>query len=137
MEKAFGRVVKVNGDIAEVLIERGSMCGENCSSCGMCDKNRSKILAKNTVGAKIGDKVVLRAAENGGLKAAVLVYAVPVLILIATIVLLLQAGVSESAAIIAAFFVMALWFLSVFAADKRGAFNAKICVQITEICYEK
>lgn len=133
MEKAFGEVNKIKGDMAEVLIERGSMCGENCSSCGMCEKRKYKILAKNNVGAKAGDKVVLGVSASRGLKAATLVYAVPVIILIAATAVLLSFGISEGTSVLTAFCIMAVWFFGVFIADKRGIFKEKISAEITEI----
>lgn len=136
MEKAFGEVVNIKGNMAEVLIERGSMCGENCSSCGMCDKRKSKILAQNTAEAKMGDKVVLNVSASKGLKAAALVYGVPVLILLLTVVVLLNAGISEGVCVIIGFILMAVWFLGIFIAEKKGAFKEKMSAEITEITKE-
>lgn len=133
MERAFGKVESIANDLAVVLIQRGTMCGENCSNCGMCEKRKTKIKAKNTAGAKEGDSVVLSIATSKGLKAAMLVYGAPVIILILSAVLFLNAGFSEGIAVIFSFLVMALWFLGIFSAEKTGLLRKHILAEIIEI----
>lgn len=133
MEKTYGRVVALKDDMAEVEIARGSMCGESCSNCGMCEKRQSKVMAKNTIGASVGDQVELGVSTSKGLKAAVLVYMVPVLILIAGIVIMRWAGYSEGISLVCSFIIMTLWFLGVFVAEKKGAFKDRILAEVTKI----
>jgi len=133
MEKAYGRVVALKDNMAEVEIARGAMCGESCSNCGMCEKRQSKVMAKNTLNASVGDSVELGVSTSKGLKAAVLVYMVPVMILIISLVVMLWAGISEEMAIVCSFLIMALWFIGVFTAEKKGAFKDRILAEITKI----
>lgn len=133
MEKAFGKVLSITNDLAVVGINRGTMCGENCSSCGMCEKGKTKIKAKNSIGAKAGDSVVLSVSVSDGLKAAMLVYGIPVIILVLSVVLFLNAGFSEKAAVVFSFLIMSLWFFCIFLAEKTGLFKKYILAEIIEI----
>ena len=62
-----------------------------------------------------------------------LVYGVPVIILVVSTMLFLNAGFSEGKAVIFSLLIMAVWFLVVFAAEKAGLFKKHILAQITEI----
>ena len=130
MEKAKGKVLSTDNDIAEVLITRGSMCGDNCSNCGMCENKGTKVLAKNTVGAKAGELVTLEVATSVGLKAAVLVYLIPVFVFIVSVVLFSKTGFEEGKAVLCSFLIMAVWFACVFAAERLGVFKNRIYAKI-------
>lgn len=131
MEKAKGKVLSTDGICAEVMITRGSMCGDSCSNCGMCENKGTKITAKNSIGAKKGDSVSLEVSTSKGLKAALLVYLIPVFILIISVVIFLKSGFDEGKAVIFSFIIMALWFAGVFTAEKLGFFKNKIYAEIT------
>ena len=127
MEKAKGKVLSTKGDMAEVLVLRGSMCGDSCSNCGMCENKGTKITVENSVGAQEGDRVELGVSTSKGLKAAALVYLIPILILIASVVLFLKIGFDEGKSVLGAFAIMAFWFAIIFIVEKLGVFkNAKI-----------
>ena len=132
MEQAFGRIESIKGDIAVVLIQRGRMCGENCSSCGMCGGAKTKITAKNTIGANVGDSVVLSVPTSKGLKATLLVYGVPVCILILSAILFQNVGFSESISVLFGFLLMVVWFLAVFFLEKTGKFEKDILASIVK-----
>lgn len=133
MEKAKGKVLSTKDDMAEVLITRGSMCGDSCSNCGMCENKGTRIIAKNLVGAQKGDSVELGISTSEGLKATALVYLIPVVVLIVSVILFLKAGLTEGQSVLLAFLIMAVWFALVFIAEKFGVFKNKINVTITEI----
>ncbi len=59
MEK-YGVVTSILENFAEVTIIRDSACGENCSSCGLCENNRTMtVKIKNNGEFKKGDKIKL------------------------------------------------------------------------------
>ncbi len=130
MEKAIGKVLSIKGDMAEVLVMRGSMCGDSCSNCGMCENKGTKIIAENLVGAQKGDSVELGVSTSKGLKAAALVYMIPVVILIASVVLFLKIGFGEGQAVLLSILIMAFWFALIFIAEKLGIFKNKINAKI-------
>ena len=133
MEKTLGKVLSTEDGFAQVAIKRGSMCGESCSNCGMCENKGTTIVVKNPLGAEKGDTVRLGVSTSKGLGAAMLVYLMPVVILIASLVAFVNAGISEGLSAALAFAVMAVWFLAVFIVEKSGRLKEKIYAEIIEI----
>lgn len=82
-------VVAVEGQRAWVEAQRLASCGgcESSSSCGTSAfskvvGNRSfRVEAKNALGAKVGDRVILSVSERGLMRGAALLYLVPLLAL--------------------------------------------------------
>lgn len=133
MEKTLGKVISTEKDLAQVTINRGSMCGDSCSNCGMCENKGTKIVVKNPLGAQKGDTVRLGVSTSKGLGAATLVYLMPVVILIATLMIFVNAGLSEGVSAALAFLVMIVWFFAVFIAEKSGLLKEKIYAEIIEV----
>ncbi len=80
------RVQKVLADgTAQVLRVRESACSGDCHQCSGCGASQQKMLltAHNPIGAKPGDQVVIEAESAYVLKAAVLLYILPVVLFIA------------------------------------------------------
>lgn len=83
----IGLVVKISGNMAQILVGRESACGGNCTSCGSsCNAQRVSIEIKNTLGAKPGDYVELKAHTSQILKSAIILYLFPLLAMIVGIV---------------------------------------------------
>ena len=75
-------VTKLLGrSLAEVAFERRSACSGDCAHCGGCDAIRQYmvVVAKNPIGARPGDRVVLETNSGFVLSAAVLVYLIPLI----------------------------------------------------------
>ena len=65
-------------NMAEVVVTRGTACGSNCGNCESCVfQNEIKTLAKNTVNATKGEKVVIETLSSEIFGAAFLLYIVP------------------------------------------------------------
>ena len=65
-------------NMAEVVVTRGTACGSNCGNCESCAfQNEIKTLAKNTVNATRGEKVVIETLSSEIFGAAFLLYIVP------------------------------------------------------------
>lgn len=77
MIRENGVVLKADKNTAVVKLEKKS----ECSTCGRCSfgrgKNYVKLRAKNLVGAKAGNEVVLQIQKDNRLSAAFYVYIVP------------------------------------------------------------
>ncbi len=71
---AIGIVKAIEKDKIKVRIPRKSACGDNCSSCGMCNMKDAEITVKNTVGADVGDRVRLIANDGSFVKRAAIGY---------------------------------------------------------------
>ncbi|MGO3751304.1 MAG: SoxR reducing system RseC family protein [Peptoniphilaceae bacterium] len=82
--KQIGFVVEDNGDYVKVSSMRESSCGtscENCSAkCGESKIHNQKVL--NTIGAKVGDKVILETSFKTLISYIGLVYGLPLLFFI-------------------------------------------------------
>ncbi len=70
----------LNG-LCEVIVRRKTACGDNCASCGgACKMNFGSVTAKNAVGAKAGDSVIIEMESKKVLLSAFLVYILPILV---------------------------------------------------------
>lgn len=75
-EEAEGVVIALEGDVAKVRTSRHS----DCDDCGMCPGDSAAILdVRNTLDAKVGQRVVIQLPESHMLKAAFVVYLLPLL----------------------------------------------------------
>lgn len=81
MQHETGVVVSVDGDSAEVELERTSAC-KGCKGCSMTSKGTMLASAHNDIGARLGDRVLLVLDESRLLKAAAVVYLVPLVALL-------------------------------------------------------
>ncbi|SKC70078.1 SoxR reducing system RseC family protein [Maledivibacter halophilus] len=77
-----GKVTAINGDNATVVLMKHSACGD-CGACQMGKENMNiTIEALNTVGAKVGNNVVVDMESQDVLTAAFIVYGIPLIMLI-------------------------------------------------------
>lgn len=80
--KEFGVVTRSDRDKIEVKVDRRSACGD-CRACGMTEQEREHVFElANTVGAGVGDTVVLEMKAKGFLRAVSILYGVPLIALI-------------------------------------------------------
>lgn len=79
--KEFVIVTRADGEEATVKLDKKS----ECSRCGMCTfpKNAESVelKAENSIGAKEGDTVLIEREKDGRLSAALLVFAVPLVLI--------------------------------------------------------
>ena len=74
-----GTVVGIRGDIAEVILQRSRFC-EGCGSCCVVVGEDSMLAeADNSVGAVKGDRVVVELPASTSIRAAYILYGVPLL----------------------------------------------------------
>lgn len=83
-----GVVIKtLPGNLAEIKVKRKSACGHDCAKCGGgCTEVMSAPLtaiAKNPVGAKLGDSVTFEGSSKQVLGLAMLVYIIPIILFFA------------------------------------------------------
>jgi sigma-E factor negative regulatory protein RseC len=85
-----GRVIAILGDQARITAERRRACGQ-CNVSNACGtsllervfgRHPVELLARNPIGAQIGDEVVVGLSEQGLLRIAAAAYLVPILGLI-------------------------------------------------------
>lgn len=90
--------------LAEVLVERGTACGDNCGACEVC-KYASEIrtYARNTLGASVGERVVIKTKSSDIIGAAFLLYIIPLAVMIITYLMVAMTGATEITSIGASF----------------------------------
>ena len=65
---------------AELQVHRTTACGHDCSKCGGCGELVTKpirVVATNSIGAEVGDSVVITGSTKHVLGLAAVVYVVP------------------------------------------------------------
>ena len=96
-------------DMAEVAVARTTACGGNCGSCESCIfQNELKTVARNTIGARIGQKVVIESKSSKIYGAALLVYIMPLILFMAAYALAYVSGAGEGLCIAISFLGLAL-----------------------------
>lgn len=78
-------VLSVNGSTAKVIHNRPTACHGDCDHCGggcgaMAAKEKIIVEARNLIGAKPGDRVVIEGATSKVATAIVLVYVLPLVL---------------------------------------------------------
>jgi len=75
-----GIVLELQGSVAKVKTARHN----DCDSCGACPGNSAMILdARNPLGARVGQRVLIEIQQINMLKAAFIVYVLPLLAIFA------------------------------------------------------
>ncbi|ABR49389.1 positive regulator of sigma E, RseC/MucC [Alkaliphilus metalliredigens QYMF] len=142
MEK-IGVVKEVGEGIATIEIQRVSACGESCASCkGGCTPTATYVKATNEVGAQVGQYVKLNMENKKVLKAAFLVYMVPLIGMIFGIglgiwigELLSYEGMEELIGIGVGFIFLILAYFGINRIDKRIRDKNEMRIEITSVIY--
>ncbi len=94
----------LNDEMAEVVVTRATACGSNCSSCEACVfQNELKTVARNLIGAKPGQKVLIESKSSRVYGAILLVYIVPIVLAIIGCFSAYAAGASEGICVLCTF----------------------------------
>ena len=94
----------LNDQTAEVVVTRATACGSNCASCEACVfQNELKTIARNLVGARPGQKVLIESKSSHVYSAIVLVYIVPILLAVLCCFAAYAAGASEGICVLCTF----------------------------------
>ena len=89
---------------AEVVVTRATACGANCESCEACVyQNELKTVARNLIGARPGQKVLIENKSSKVYGAILLVYIVPILLAVLGCFLAYGAGASEGICVLCTF----------------------------------
>ncbi|WP_455257935.1 SoxR reducing system RseC family protein [Peptoniphilus asaccharolyticus] len=85
--KNSGVVINTDGDYVNVVSVRASACGGSCETCGAhCESKPETIRVLNTINAEIGDIVELEINSAKVLGYIALVYGVPLIVFITSII---------------------------------------------------
>ena len=125
-----GVITEIKGKTAVVAVDKKA----ECAGCGLClfkeGTNKAEFYAKNTVGAKMGDAVIIERSESGKFLGVMLAFLVP-LILIGLSVLINYLFIkNEIWILVLSVVLIAVWYAILAFLDKKlknlGAFNSRI-----------
>ena len=110
-----GKIVNMTPQVTTVSILQHAACGE-CHAAGICDMGdmAEKLVEVPTDpygNYSVGDEVEVLLKASMGLKAVWLCYAIPLVVLLGTVVGLLSAGVEEAAAGLVGLAAIGLYYL--------------------------
>ena len=90
--------------MAEVVVTRSTACGSNCGSCESCIfQSELKTVAKNSIDAKPGQRVVIESRTSKVISAAFWVYIIPLVFFILGFAAASLLGASEGICILSSF----------------------------------
>ena len=118
-----GIVLSINGERIDVYILSESACA-TCkvkSACGMSETEEKvvSIFTHDAPAYREGEQVVVSVTRNMGLRAVFLAYVVPFLVLLVSLLILLEAGLSEAAAGLISLGVLALYYIVLWLMRRR------------------
>ena len=112
------------GQMAEVAVTRTTACGGNCGSCESCIfQSELKTVARNLVEAKPGQRVMIESKSSSIFGAAILVYIMPLILLLAAYAAAHVIGFAEPLRILASFLGLALGAVILIISQRRRKHN--------------
>lgn len=132
-------VMELIGERARIQVKRVSACAHDCERCGggcseMMKSAPISVLAKNPLGAKPGDRVVVASDTRSILGAAALVYLFPILMFFVGYFAAGGCGLSEGAALGAGGLCFLLSGIIVVCSERRVRERKRNLFTIVEIC---
>ena len=108
--------------MAEVAVTRTTACGGNCGSCESCIfQSELKAIAKNSIGARPGQKVVIASSSRTVFSAAILAYIMPILFFLLGYAISSLFGASEGISVLVSFsFLILSAFVLIIIQKKRS-----------------
>lgn len=115
----IGQIIKTDGKTATVRIDKK----DECSKCGMClfpkNANHIDLEALNPIGAKEGDSVEVVRNEGGKLLSALLVFLIPLLLIIGSVIATYLTKKDEIWILILSAISVVAWFIILSFIDKK------------------
>ena len=105
---------------AEVIVVRATACGSNCGNCESCIYDKEMHTeAFNKAGASVGDNVIIESKTKVVMKAALLAYIFPIVMLLLGFVLATKFGANEGVSVLVAFIALAVSILVIFFTQRK------------------
>ncbi len=81
-----GKIIKLDGNVATILVKRVSACGDSCASCSAaCRQKGIEIQTEVNEELKVGDYVEIVTENEIMFKHILMLYGMPLIILLGTI----------------------------------------------------
>lgn len=113
-----GIVDSISGEMVKVRITQSSACN-TCKVASYCSSSESKekiidVRCDNASRFKVGQKVTVCTDTANGAKAVILAFAIPAVILMATIACCIYAGLSEALSALAGIAILVPYYLAIY-----------------------
>ena len=119
---------------AEVVVSRGTACGSNCAGCEACVfQNELKTPARNLIGARPGQRVVIESKSSRVYGAILLVYILPILLAVLGYFAAWALGAGEGLCILATFAGIVLGACIVVLSQRPGKSKSPITFDIISL----
>lgn len=119
------------GGMAEVAVTRTTACGGNCGSCESCIfQSELRAVARNRIGARPGQKVVIESRSSAVFGAAILVYVMPLLLFLLGYAVASALGAGEGWCILTSFLCLGLGAGLMVLIQRKGRRRAEISFEI-------
>lgn len=119
MIEEIGKIESIDGDQVIVVVDKK----KECDKCGMCvfPKGASKVKfhAQNTIGACVGDTVVIRQEKDQRLLGAMLVFLVPLLLIGLSTAVTYLLKLNELFMLVFSLGLVIIWFAILSVIDKK------------------
>ena len=120
------------GDMAEVAVTRMTACGGNCGNCESCMlQSEVKALAKNSIEAQPGERVMIESRSSAVFGAVFLVYVMPLVFFLLGYGAAYTAGLPEGKCILCSFLGLAIG-AAILVISQRGKHRQKISYDIVK-----
>lgn len=116
--KHLGIVENIDGSLVKVKIAQSSACS-SCSVKGHCSVSETKeklidVYNKNGLSCRVGDQVMIVGATSMGMKAVLLAFVLPFLVLMAVLVVVLEITGDEPVAALASLASLIPYYLVIY-----------------------
>lgn len=116
--KHLGIVENIDGSLVKVKIAQSSACS-SCSVKGHCSVSETKeklidVYNKNGLSCRVGDQVMIVGATSMGMKAVLLAFVLPFLVLMAVLVVVLEITGDEPVAALASLASLMPYYLVIY-----------------------
>ena len=124
-------VKNLPNSMAEVVVTRSTACGSNCGNCESCIfQSELKTIARNSIGAIPGQRVVIASSSKIVFSAALLVYIMPLLFFLIGFAVSNALGASEGICILVSFIFLAVSALVLVVSQKKKPLAKQITFEI-------
>jgi positive regulator of sigma E activity len=132
--ETIGLVIKVDGILATVFIEKAQSC-DSCEFSKFCstDKKGREIICRNPIGAKEGDVVQLETSNISVLAATVFNFVLPLFFLIGGITIGMKIWRTELGGFFSGISLMVFYFIVFLFIDKKILKGSTLLPEITQI----
>lgn len=132
-------VIELVDGKARIQVKRVSACAHNCDQCGggcseMMKSAPVSVLAKNPLGAKPGDKVIVASDSGSILGAAAVVYLLPIVLFFLGYFMAQAAGLLEGGCVAIGGVCFVLALVIIIFMDRKMKRRSKELFSIVEIC---